>query len=139
MKPAIEISPDEAAALSMMLAELTSSRLEVILVPQRHYTNIGGMVRCAISKNAPWYSRFCGRHGSARFRKNAAFDTRIKRRETIRILTALCESRATASKYVGDFMREARKRVAEGAVESVFAMSGAAACEQWATIEGDGF
>lgn len=111
MKTATTLSPDVAAALSEMRDEFESLRLEVILVPQRYRTNEGGMVRCAVGKNAPWYQRFCARYSSPRRRKNLAFDTRIKRAETARVLAALCEGRTTASRYAEDFIAEAQKRV----------------------------
>lgn len=94
-----EITPDEAAALTEMREELEA------------FTNIGGMVRCAVSKNAPWYRRFCARHASSRFRKNTAFDTKIKRRDTLRVLGALCDGKPTASQYVPEILGEARARV----------------------------
>ena len=90
--------------LEVMLAELESSRLEVVLVPCRRFVNHGGCVRVAISKNAPWYQRFCADHGSSRKRKNAAHDTRIKRREIVRILGNLIAGRSR-SKYAPALLR----------------------------------
>jgi hypothetical protein len=76
-------------ALEQMLAELESSRLEVILVPQRRWTNEGGSIRCAISKNCRWYRAWCLAHPSSRQRKNSAPDTLIKRANTVRAIEGL--------------------------------------------------
>ncbi len=94
--------------LEQMLAELESSCLEVVLVPARHRTNEGASVRCAISKNALWYRRFCAAFPSDRKRNNAAFDTRIKRAGTIATLNALISGRSR-SKYAPDLLRIAAR------------------------------
>ena len=82
----------EAAAEMLILLE--SSRLEVVLVPQKRRTNEGGMIRVAITKNAAWYSRFCALHQSSRKRRNLASDTRIKRAQTIRALRAITRAKS---------------------------------------------
>jgi len=84
-----ETIPAISNELQSMLDELQSFRLEVVLVPQRYRTNEGGMVRVAVSQNAKWYRDFCAAHSSGRKRKNAAFDTRIKRAATIRTLSQM--------------------------------------------------
>lgn len=111
MKTAFSLSPDVLAALEEMRAEFESSCLEVVLIPQRIRTNEGGCIRVCASKNATWYQRFCARYSSSRFRKKRAFDTRIKRANTSRVLAALCECRATASQYAEDFLAEAHRRI----------------------------
>lgn len=122
-----EILPGLAAALQEMQAEFESMRLEVILVPERHRTHDMGMVRVAVQKNAPWYRRLCGRYSSSRFRRNLAFDTRIKRAGISRILGRLCDGRATKSQYAADILAEARNRVR--ANPDVYALAVAGACE----------
>lgn len=72
-----------------MLCELESSHLEVILVPQRRFTNEGGMVRVAVSRNCKWYRAFCRANPSSRVRRNSAPDTRIKRFRTVAALGAM--------------------------------------------------
>lgn len=111
MKTNVEISPVEAAALTEMRDELDANCLEVALAPQRIRTNEGGMIRVVISKNATWYSRFCARYASTRRRRKAAFDTRIKRRNTLRVLDGLITKGRAASQYAGDFLAEARARI----------------------------
>lgn len=96
--------------LEMMLNELEASQLEVVLVPQRWFTNHGGMVRCAISKNAKWYRDFCAAHPSGRQRKNLASDTRIKRRDTLRILRGLLAG-TTRSSYAATLIAIAHRRL----------------------------
>lgn len=138
MKNNVEISPVEAAALLEMRDELDAYRLEVVLVPQRYRTNEGGMIRVAATKNAQWYRNFCARYASSRRRKNCAFDTRIKRRDTLRVLDGLINKSRAASQYAADFLAEARARarknpdaykfvgkdVEENAVNVAFACAG---------------
>lgn len=97
-------------ALQEMLAELDSSRLEVILVPQRYRTNEGGMVRVAVSKNAAWYRRFCAAYLSSRRRRNLASDTAIKRQATIRTLEALIAGRPVRGLYASRLAALAERR-----------------------------
>lgn len=87
----------EAAA--ELLAELESSRLEVVLVPQKQRTNEGGMIRVAASRNAAWYRRFCAAYPSGRIRRNNAPDTRIRRRETLRALESIVSGNERKSAY----------------------------------------
>lgn len=94
--------------LEQMLAELESSRLEVILVPLRRPANVGGMARVAASVNAPWYRRFCAAFPSDRIRRKAAFDTRIKRANTVAALNALIAGHCR-SKYAPALLRIAAK------------------------------
>jgi hypothetical protein len=100
-----------AAALQEMLDELESFRLWVVLVPCRFRTNSGGCIRVAAEKNAPWYREFCRWHASSRKRKNLAFDTKIKRRNTHRVLAALVEGKKTASQYAPEFISIAKRKV----------------------------
>jgi hypothetical protein len=100
-----------AAAAQELLDELESSRLEVILVPQRIHTNEGGCVRVAISKNVRWYRAFCAAYTARRFkknakgvkvpyqRKNAAHDTLIKRSQVVNTLRAIAAGRPAPSCY----------------------------------------
>ncbi|WP_043582144.1 hypothetical protein [Geminisphaera colitermitum] len=80
-------------ALHDMRDEFESHRLEVVLVPQKIHTNEGGCIRVLADQNARWYREFCGRFASSRRRNKALFDTKIKRRNTERALTALIEGR----------------------------------------------
>lgn len=84
-----EMMPDLRNELSEMLNELESYRLEVALVPQKRFTNEGGMIRVAVCQNAKWYRDFCAAHLSRRVRRKAATDTRIKRAGTVRALVAM--------------------------------------------------
>ena len=107
------IDSEEAQAAAELLDELESSRLEVILIPQRYRTNEGGCVRCAISKNASWYRRFCAAYTARRFKKdakgkrtphtrrNAAPDTLIKRQAVIRALTDIENGRSPEETVYG--------------------------------------
>jgi hypothetical protein len=111
MKNNVEITPSTAAALTEMRDELECNRLEVFLVPQRIRTNEGGMIRAAYSKNASWYRFFCACYSSSRRRRNALFDTRIKRRDTLRVLNGLINNGRSKSKYAEDVLEIARGRV----------------------------
>lgn len=91
----------------MMLAELEGNRLEVILVPQRRWTNEGGCVRVAVSKNCRWYRAWCAKYPSSRVRRNSAPDTLIKRANTVKALEGLI-----AGTYQGKY-REGLVKIAE--------------------------
>ncbi len=97
--------------VELMLGELESFRLVVALVPQRTWTNEGGMVRCVVERNARWYRDFCEAHASSRIRAKSAFDTRIKRRGTVETLKAILNGRSE-SKYTSHLLAIARRRVA---------------------------
>lgn len=77
------------SAYEQMLNELESNQLVVVLVPQKRHTNEGGMIRVAVSRNCNWYRKFCANNASSRKRRNAAFDTCIKRKDTIDALNAM--------------------------------------------------
>ena len=95
--------------LELLLAELEGNQLVVCLVPQRYRTNDGGMIRVALSKNATWYRRFCARHLSSRRRNNSLPDTRIKRRDIVRLLNRLIAGQPTRSQYAPELLREAER------------------------------
>lgn len=94
--------------LQLLLDELESSRLEVCLVPLnpklRNY-NEGGMKRVASNKNAAWYRKFCGSHLSSRVRNHRKLDTKIKRRDILRILARLVAGKPSTSKYADELRR----------------------------------
>lgn len=79
------------------LLELESSQLEVVLIPapeQKHSTH---MVRAVQEQNCDWYREFCEEHPSTgRFRK-LKFQTKIKRRQTVKALKLLIEGGAETS------------------------------------------
>jgi hypothetical protein len=97
--------------LAEMLAEFESNRLEVVLVPQRRFTNIGGCIRVAVAKNCAWYRDFCATYPSTRKRKKAAFDTAIRRENTLRALRGLVAGDCH-SKYAPHLLAIARARCA---------------------------
>jgi hypothetical protein len=98
-------------ALNEMLAELETYRLEVVLVPCRRFVNEGGMIRVAAGKNAKWYSEFCYDHSSSRARVHRLHDTKIKRRNVLRLLNRLILTGESRSKYAGEIRGIAMRRV----------------------------
>lgn len=94
---------------ALLLAELESTRLEVVLVPCRRFANVGGCIRVAASKNAPWYRRFGAQFGSDRRRRNRAFDTRIRRANVVSVLSRLADGKPSRSKYAPDLLRLAAR------------------------------
>lgn len=96
--------------LEILLAEMESTGLEVVLVPQRRFTNHGGCIRVAVSKNAARYREFCARHLSSRVRNRQLMDTRIKRRDVVRILSRLAAGVPSRSKYAAELQRLAARR-----------------------------
>jgi hypothetical protein len=101
---------DVTEELSIMLAELESSCLEVILVPTKRYVNVGGCIRVAANKNTQWYREFCARYTSGRGRKRKKHDTRIRRDDTIAVLNRLIAGKKSCSKYAPELRRIARDR-----------------------------
>ena len=72
-----------------MLNDLESFELHVVLVPQRRFTNEGGMIRVVANRNAPWYREFCATYTSTRLRQHKKHDTAIRRKDTLRALKKL--------------------------------------------------
>ncbi|WP_415907295.1 hypothetical protein [Oleiharenicola sp. Vm1] len=107
------MSADMRHGFEWLQAELESSRLEVVLVPCRREVNCGGCIRVAASRNAAWYRQLCNRYASGRFRRNRAFDTRIKRANIARILARLVDGKPSRSRYVADLERFAARVVAQ--------------------------
>lgn len=99
-------------ALQMLLNELESTRLEVCLAPlrsdRRGYSE-SGMKRVALSRNCNWYRAFTARHLSSRVRQHKKPDTKIKRRNVVRLLERLCAGRPSRSKYVDEILGLARR------------------------------
>lgn len=96
-------------SLEIMLNELLSHRLTVILIPQKRFTNEGGMIRVAIDKSPRWYSKFCDAHPSSRKRNHRKPDTRIRRADVISLLTRMAEGVAVRSKYAPELRRIAHE------------------------------
>ena len=96
----------------ILLNELDASNLEVVLVPCRTYVNAGGCIRATASVNARWYREFCARHPSSRRRANALPDTRIRRRDIIRLLPRLGEGLPSLPKYERELRRLAAQALA---------------------------
>ena len=94
---------------ALLLAELESTRLEVVLVPCRRSVNEGGCIRVAASKNVLWYRRFCAQYASDRRRRNRAFDTRIRRANVVSVLSRLAQGLPSRSKYAPDLLRLAAR------------------------------
>lgn len=93
-----------------MLNELESHRLHVVLAPLnpklRGY-NDGGCKRVKAGENAKWYRSFCQRHISSRGVRRGKPDTRIKRRNTERMLRRMISGRP-GGKYEADILLVAR-------------------------------
>jgi hypothetical protein len=97
-------------AAEELLGELEGSCLEVVLVPERRRTCEGGMIRVAVSKNATWYRQFCALYASSRVRRNNAFDTRIRRRETVRALKRFAAGAAPRGVYAERLLEVIQRR-----------------------------
>lgn len=100
--------------LEIMLAELESFRLEVVLAPlnprMRGY-NEGGCKRVCASRNCDWYRRHCAKFPSGRTKPRRNFDTRIKRRDTLRLLHRLIAGKTSTSIYAPELLAIARRRM----------------------------
>lgn len=95
----------------ILLDELENDRLGVTLIPSRikDCADRGGMIRAVESQNAPWYRQFCAMYLSGRTRKNSHIDTRIRRKNIVRILTRLVNGLPSRSAYVEDLTRFAKE------------------------------
>jgi hypothetical protein len=95
--------------LQRYLDELESNYLEVVLIPQRDFTNIGGMVRAVQSINTEWYRKFCEEHESNRRDRLrwSKFKTKVKRQDTIRGLKELISGKCETyyAKDLKNFLR----------------------------------
>src|SRR5512133_513772 len=105
----MKVFPNFENAVRELLDELESNRLEVCLIPCRRECNIGGMIRVPLSQNAKWYRDFCACYPSSRRRKKSAFDTKIKRANTIAALNSILRGE-TRSVYASHLLRIARER-----------------------------
>jgi hypothetical protein len=102
-------------ALQELLIELESTRLEVGLAPSRRRERDWDMIRVVMSRNCRWYRSFCARHASSRVRRNAHFDTRIRRQAVVRIINQLLSRGSSTSKYAVEILQIARERQAKAA------------------------
>ncbi|MBC7365237.1 MAG: hypothetical protein H7343_00275 [Undibacterium sp.] len=84
--------------LIAMRDELESNRLDVGLCPDKRGCP-RRLLRVAMSRNAPWYREFCAAHSSGRVRRNRAFDTRIRRRDLLAVLSRLIDCGESRSGY----------------------------------------
>lgn len=98
------MTPEKAAEL---LDELHMLKLEVILTPSKRPEEAmrGGMVRTVVCHNPGWYSRLCTAHQKNRKkpRRSAKPDTRIVRRDVIRLLERVL-SLKPAKSYIIDWL-----------------------------------
>jgi len=93
-----------------MLNELDQYYLEVCLTPSkyREYAIRGAKIRTVLNCNPNWYKKFCDKYQSSRIRKSSKSDTRIKRRDVIRILERLAGGIGSSSFYVDDLVKIAK-------------------------------
>lgn len=101
--------------LEIMLMEFESGRLDVQLAPlnpKRRGWNEGGMKRVVCDRNTAWYRGLCARHLSCRVRNHRKTDTKIKRRNILRLLNRLVAGQSTVSKYADELRRLAERRAA---------------------------
>ena len=90
--------PGLADAALELLAELESTRLDVVLVPAPDQRHSGHMIRVAQEGNCEWYRSLCDEYQSSRRRRSFKSDTKIKRAHTVRAL-----ERIIAGSYEGAY------------------------------------
>lgn len=85
-----------------LLDDLAMLKLDVILVPSKNHEIAlrGGMIRCVVCQNPQWYSRLCTAHQKRRIRRSLKADTRIVRRDVIRLLTRVADGKPVRSYIV---------------------------------------
>lgn len=89
-------------ALEQALIDLESHRLTVALAPLRRPVNYGGMRRVLVDQNPKWYRDLCSRHAVHRGKRKLS--TRVKRANTLRVLTRLTCGHPTRSKYAPEIL-----------------------------------
>lgn len=96
------------------LYELDHSFFEVVLVPQRIFTNVGGMIRMAQYSNPKWYQRFCAEFTSCRGigrKKMRRARTYIKKTDCIRVLRLYIETGKRGGAMIERLMDFIRREV----------------------------
>lgn len=101
------LTENESRLAEHLLNELESHQPEVILIPQKRFTNVDGMIRVAAEKNCSWYRKFCALHTSTRKRNNDLHDTQIRRHNVIRSLNRLMlgQCRTRTARRLLDFIQ----------------------------------
>lgn len=87
-----------------LLTDLRKNHLSVVIV---------GTCRVVESRNPEWYQELCSMHQSYRKRPRKTFksDTKIKRRDILRLLTRLAEGLPASSRYIEDLEMLAEKHL----------------------------
>jgi hypothetical protein len=96
--------------LIQMLNELESHKLEVMLAPSRRSDRREwDMIRVVCDAPPRWYRNLCNRHPSSRGVRRGKFDTRIRRRDVLRLLERMASGRPVVSKYAPELAQLARR------------------------------
>lgn len=98
--------------LEEMLYELMENRLVVCVVPGNdgNVNDDGRKVRAVTSQNVEWYQELCLAYPSTRIRKNLSPDTKIRRKNVVRVLERLIATGKSLSMYAGDLIAVATDR-----------------------------
>lgn len=99
------------SSLTEMLYELQSNRLEVILVPQEEPVNCGACIRVPKRMNCEWYREFCECFPGKPKKNSRKLNTKIRRKETIRLLKRLISGQEVKSKYKDYLLAEAEQKL----------------------------
>lgn len=100
---------DLTQRLELMLADLEGNQLITVLVPQKRYTNEGGMIRVNMSVNPSWYRSLCARHPSKRGTRRGKPDTVIRRQNILRALERMIAGQPGG--IYGDELRRIAKTI----------------------------
>jgi hypothetical protein len=82
-----------------LLYELEQNSLDVVLAPSPEQRHAGHSIRAVQGRNPEWYRELCSRFQSSRNRLKKHGDTKVKRRDIIRLLEQLAAGKDVASKY----------------------------------------
>lgn len=90
--------------LDEMYMDLSTYKLEVCLIP---FGKDGRCIRAAHSQNVDWYRKFCENYPCTRIKKrNPRKDgTKIKRKDTLKILERMIRNKKSKSKYALDLLQ----------------------------------
>lgn len=98
-------------ALEELLCELEANPLVTILAPCKRPCNEGGCIRVNVSQPPRWYRAMCAKFPSSRGVRRGKHDTRIRRANVLQLLNTLITKDRSRSKYAGEVLTIARKRI----------------------------
>ncbi len=96
--------------LTDMHQDLEASCLKVTLIPAPEPKFSGHMIRAVIEQNPWWYRDICNSYPSQRRVRRGHLDTRVRRRDMLKLLGRLASGEMVESKYAADLVSFAEQQ-----------------------------